>query len=87
MKNLKWSQLSELDQRSFGYRERWLQWTPLQHVLVHTGKIMIMIKSNFFDELDIRKPDYFLNSMKGVANTIAPQTAFDQLLIRHLMLC
>ena len=59
-----------------------------QHVLVHTGQNYdYELNQIFFDELDIRKPDYFLNSAHesvSVANTIGNLiTAFDQLLIRE----
>lgn len=44
------------------------------HVLVHTGQNYdYELNQVFFDDLDIRKPDYFLNSAtgsKGAANTI-----------------
>jgi len=44
------------------------------HVLVHTGQNYdYELSQVFFDELEIRKPDYFLNSAQGsssVANTI-----------------
>ena len=59
-----------------------------QHVLVHTGQNYdYELNQIFFDELDIRKPDYFLNSAHesvSVANTLGNLiTAFDQLLIRE----
>lgn len=45
-----------------------------EHVLVHTGQNYdYELNQVFFDDLDIRKPDYFLNSAsdsKGAANTI-----------------
>ena len=44
------------------------------HILVHTGQNYdYELNQVFFDDLDIRKPDYFLNSAegsKGAANTI-----------------
>jgi len=44
------------------------------HVLVHTGQNYdYELNQVFFEDLDVRKPDYFLNSAecsKGVANTI-----------------
>ncbi|WP_421860218.1 non-hydrolyzing UDP-N-acetylglucosamine 2-epimerase [Marinobacter salarius] len=45
-----------------------------EHILVHTGQNYdYELNQVFFDDLDIRKPDYFLNSAtgsKGAANTI-----------------
>ncbi|WP_375191701.1 non-hydrolyzing UDP-N-acetylglucosamine 2-epimerase [Marinobacter sp.] len=45
-----------------------------EHILVHTGQNYdYELNQVFFDDLDIRKPDYFLNSAtgsKGPANTI-----------------
>ena len=59
-----------------------------QHVLVHTGQNYdYELNQIFLTTLDIRKPDYFLNSAHesvSVANTIGNLiTAFDQLLIRE----
>jgi UDP-N-acetyl-L-fucosamine synthase len=46
-----------------------------EHILIHTGQNYdYELNQVFFDDLDIRKPDYFLNSAtdsKGAANTIA----------------
>ncbi|MCW5603808.1 MAG: UDP-N-acetylglucosamine 2-epimerase (non-hydrolyzing) [Burkholderiales bacterium] len=44
----------------------------VRHVLVHTGQNYdYELNSIFFDELDIRKPDYFLDAAKGTpADTI-----------------
>ncbi len=55
------------------------------HVLVHTGQNYdYELNQIFFDELQVRKPDYFLNSASnsnGVANTIGNLiTAVDQVL-------
>ena len=45
-----------------------------EHILVHTGQNYdFSLNQIFFDDLDIRKPDHFLNSTEntiGVANTI-----------------
>jgi len=45
-----------------------------EHIVVHTGQNYdYELNQVFFDDLDIRKPDYFLNSAtgsKGAANTI-----------------
>jgi UDP-N-acetyl-L-fucosamine synthase len=56
-----------------------------EHILVHTGQNYdYELNQIFFDDLGIRKPDYFLNSAKsskGVANTIGNLiTAVDEVL-------
>lgn len=56
-----------------------------EHVLVHTGQNYdYELNQIFFDDLDVRKPDYFLNSAedsKSAANTIGNLiTAVDEVL-------
>jgi len=41
-----------------------------QHILVHTGQNNdYNLNQVFFEDLDIRKPDYFLNANTGNENT------------------
>lgn len=59
-----------------------------EHVLVHTGQNYdYELNQVFFDDLGVRKPDYFLNSANGstsVADTIGNLiTAIDALLIQE----
>ena len=56
------------------------------HILVHTGQNYdYELNQVFFDNLEIRKPDYFLNSAEasvGAANTIGNLiTAVDKVLV------
>ncbi|SNC66981.1 UDP-N-acetylglucosamine 2-epimerase (non-hydrolysing) [Marinobacter sp. es.048] len=58
-----------------------------EHILVHTGQNYdYELNQVFFDDLDIRKPDHFLNSAtgsKGAANTIGNLiSAVDEVLAR-----
>lgn len=59
-----------------------------QHVLVHTGQNYdYELNQIFFDDLGVRKPDYFLNSAEGsagVANTIGNLiTSVDEVLAKE----
>ena len=60
-----------------------------EHILVHTGQNYdYELNQVFFDDLEIRKPDYFLNSAEGsvgAANTIGNLiTAVDKVLAQEL---
>ena len=60
-----------------------------EHVMVHTGQNYdYELNQVFFDDLGVRKPDYFLNSAKGsrgAANTIGNLiTAVDEVLSQEL---
>jgi UDP-N-acetylglucosamine 2-epimerase (non-hydrolysing) len=46
----------------------------VEHVLVHTGQNYdYELNEIFFTDLDLRKPDYFLNAAQGNAATTAGQ--------------
>ncbi len=56
--------LSARVQRSFGCRVSWQRWTvTCEHVIVHTGQNYdYELNQIFFDDLEIRKPDVFLEA-------------------------